>query len=81
METSYGFFEGRRPISLKGLTDAGRKKPFRQYLNVPAIIGVLVSKRIATLYELQTVYGVKDSYDMLEIVNVDDYNTALANQD
>lgn len=36
---------------------------------------------MATLHELDTVYGVKDMYDMLEIVIIDDYNKGLANAD
>jgi hypothetical protein len=27
------------------------------------------------------VYGVRDAYDMLEVVTVDDYNRALANRE
>jgi hypothetical protein len=38
----------------------------------------LISKRLATLHELQTVYGVEDAYNLLEIAAVDDYNTMLA---
>lgn len=36
---------------------------------------------MATLHELQTVYGVQDAYDMLEVINVDDHNARLANAD
>lgn len=50
-------------------------------MNVPAIIGTIVSKRMATLHELSTVYGVKDAYDMLEVITIDDYNAALANRE
>lgn len=46
---------------------------------MPATIGTVVSSRLATLTELQSVYGVRDLYDMLEIVNVDRYNTAVMN--
>lgn len=46
---------------------------------MPATIGTVVSSRLATLTELQTVYGVRDLYDMLEVVNVDRYNTAVMN--
>lgn len=46
---------------------------------MPATIGTVVSSRFATLTELQTVYGVRDLYDFLEIVNVDRYNTAVMN--
>ena len=29
---------------------------------------------MATLHELQTVYGVEDAYNMMEIIMIDDYN-------
>jgi len=35
---------------------------------------------LATLHELQTVYGVKDLYDMLEVALVDAYNNMIANR-
>lgn len=38
---------------------------------MPAIIGTIVSSGKATLHELQTVYGVRDAYDLLEVINVD----------
>jgi hypothetical protein len=37
-------------------------------------VGVVVSSRLATLHELQTVYGVSDLYDFLEILAVDAEN-------
>jgi hypothetical protein len=46
---------------------------------VPATIGTVVSSRLATLNELQTVYGVRDLYDFLEVINVDRFNTAVMN--
>jgi hypothetical protein len=36
---------------------------------------------MATLHELDTVYGTRDVYDMLEIISIDDYNHALAKQE
>lgn len=39
-------------------------------------IGILISQKMATLHELDTVYGVQDVYDMLEILTVDNYNNA-----
>jgi len=44
------------------------------YANVPATVGIVVSKRLATLHELQTVYGLEDLYDLLEIAVIDDHN-------
>jgi hypothetical protein len=37
-----------------------------------------VSSRLATLTELQTVYGVQDAYDLLEILSVDAHNETVA---
>ncbi len=43
-------------------------------------MGRVVSSKFATLYELQTIYGVEDLYDLLEIITVDAHNTWLANK-
>jgi hypothetical protein len=45
-----------------------------RYPNVPQTIGIVVSMRLATLHELETVYGIQDVYDMLEICVVDNEN-------
>lgn len=45
-----------------------------EYANVPSTIGILLSHKVATLNEMQTVYGLEDVYDMLEIVIVDSHN-------
>jgi hypothetical protein len=66
---------------LRQFPGGGHKKTFAEYMNVPAIIATLISKRMATLHELSTIYGVRDAYDMLEIATVDDYNLALARQE
>ena len=34
---------------------------------MPPLIGSVVSTKLATLYELQTVYGLEDLYDLYEI--------------
>jgi hypothetical protein len=81
VEAPYGFFEGRRPLNLRRLPGGGRQKGFAEYLNISAPIATLLSKRMATLHELDTVYGVRDVYDMLEVVTVDDYNNALSRQE
>ena len=38
------------------------------------MIGALVSRRYATLHELQTVYGVEDAYTMLDVILTDAAN-------
>jgi len=51
-----------------------------EYLNVPPVIGCLVSSKMATLSELQTVYGVQDAYNLLEILCVDAHNEMAARE-
>jgi len=36
---------------------------------------------MATLHELDTVYGIEDVYDMLEIILVDAHNAKLARKE
>ena len=81
MEIAHGFFEGRRPLSLQRLPGGGQQKGFAEYLNLSAVVGTLLSKRMATLHELDTVYGVQDVYDMLEVITIDNYNQVLANRE
>ena len=38
---------------------------------------MVVTARLATLHELQTVYGLQDLWDLLEIQSVDTYNQNL----
>jgi len=51
-----------------------------EYANVPAMIGTIVSRRLATLHELDTVYGTQDMHDMIEIIAVDNANTRTLNK-
>jgi hypothetical protein len=43
-------------------------------VNVSPRIASAVSRRLATLIELQTVYGAEDLYKLLEIAAIDSYN-------
>lgn len=45
------------------------------YANSPGIIATIVSAKLATLHELQTIYGPYDAYRMLEIHRIDQLNT------
>lgn len=36
-----------------------------------------MSSGLATLHDLQTVYGVEDVYNLLEIVNINNHNRAV----
>ena len=72
------FFHHRRHLDLNTDFDGG--VVFAEYQNVPRTIGTLVSARLATLHELDTIYGIEDVYQMLEIVSVDSYNKYLASK-
>ena len=41
-------------------------------------VGFVVSQKLATMHDLDTVYGVEDMYDLLEIAIVDNYNKAIS---
>lgn len=45
-----------------------------QYANVPRTVAVALSARLATLHELDSVYGIEDLYDLLEVHAVDAHN-------
>jgi len=38
------------------------------YVNVPPMIGAVVNSRLATLHELETVYGSEDLFNLYEII-------------
>lgn len=44
------------------------------YPNLSPMIGAVVSNKLATLYELQTVYGVEDLFDLYEVILVKLHN-------
>ncbi len=46
-------------------------------MNLPRTIGAVISSRMASLAELQTVYGVTDLYRMLEVLTVDAHNRRI----
>ena len=49
-------------------------------MNVPRTLAVVISGKLATLHELDTVYGAQDLYDLIEIIAVDNYNQGVASQ-
>ena len=54
----------------------GRPRGLIEYANVPPTLATVISARLATLHELDTVYGLRDLWDMLEINTVDNHNQA-----
>jgi hypothetical protein len=50
------------------------------YVNLPPIIGMIVSDGKATLHELQSVYGVRDAFNLAEVIGVDAHNRRETNK-
>jgi hypothetical protein len=50
------------------------------YANVPRAVGMVISRRLATLHELDTVYGSEDMWDLIEIAIVDTHNEKILNK-
>ena len=44
------------------------------YPNVSGLVGTIVSHRLATLAELQTIYSYEDALDLYEVAVVNNYN-------
>jgi hypothetical protein len=51
-----------------------------EYENVQKIVGSVVSHRLATFHELDTIYGTEDLYNMMEIIAVDNHNQRVMNK-
>lgn len=47
------------------------------YPNVSRLIGAVISTRLASLHELDTIYGVEDCFDLLEVARVDALNQKI----
>lgn len=47
-------------------------------MNVDGRIGAVVSRRLATLHELETVYSYEDLLDLYEIIVIDNINEIKA---
>lgn len=48
---------------------------------MPRTIGAVISSKLATKIELDTVYGLKDMWDLLEINAIDSHNRSLAQKE
>ena len=64
----------------EGLMNFGVSVHQISYVAVSPAIGMVMSERLATLHELQTVYGCRDLYKMYEVACVNRYNNALIEQ-
>ena len=78
------FFQGspkegarrRKPIPRKILRSGNSQNAAQlaEYPNVSGLIGTIITHKLATLYELQTIYSYEDALDMYEVICVNNYN-------
>lgn len=64
-----------------GVLPATRTSGLIDYVNLPPMIGMVISESKATLCELQSVYGVGDLFNLCEVIAVDGYNRRVLAQD
>lgn len=69
----------RQPLRLR-FPAGGDSRGFRETCNISGLIATVIIHRLATLQELQTAYSYEDLFDLLEILQVDAYNQAIAQQ-
>lgn len=56
------------------------KVAFADYANVSGMVGVLTARGMATMDQLDTVYSLSDALNMLEIIQVQNYNEWVAGE-
>ncbi|WP_313687906.1 transcription elongation factor GreA [Pantoea sp.] len=49
-------------------------------MNIPRTIACVLSSKMATLHELDTVYSVQDLWWLIEVVSVDNHNNSVTEQ-
>ena len=75
----YGFFDARRHVDF-GLSGGAGSDRIIEYTNIAPIFATVISARMVTLHELDTVYGLEDVFDMLEIIAIDNHNRNVLNK-
>lgn len=76
-----GFFQLRQRLDISPKYQSGiQKNGMVDYVSLPKTIATVISGKKATLHELQTVYGLQDLWDMLEIIMVDSHNARVLNE-
>jgi hypothetical protein len=51
-----------------------------EYVNVPHTIGMVISSGKASMMELSTVLSLEDVHDIIEVLQVDSYNSRVIAQ-
>jgi hypothetical protein len=74
-----GFFRARQVLDLDSGYVGGEQPIWSEYRNLGSgALGAVISAKLATLNQLDTVYGVADLYKLSEVIRVDNFNHQLA---
>ena len=79
MVIAHGFFFRRKQVDF-GIRNTGATKQYIDYQATTKAIATVVSSKLATLHELDTVYGVEDLWILLEVNAVDRHNAYIASK-
>jgi hypothetical protein len=60
---------------------AARAGGLIDFVNLPPMCGMVISERLATLHELQSVYGVGDLFNICEVIAVAAYNRRVLSKE
>ena len=74
---SFVFEEGRRELTLpkeSAFRRAAEERTYARTVNVPQVTAALISQGAASLHDLRSTYTYGDALDLLEILNVRNYN-------
>lgn len=53
---------------------------YAEYANVSGLMGVIIARDKASMYELETVYSYEDALNFAEIITVQNYNEWIASE-
>ena len=73
------FFESRKQIEfVEKIQGHGGK--VSEHVNIEPVLGLIISKRYATLHELRTIYDYEDALNMWECIAVESINETIAHE-
>ena len=74
MDAPHGFYVAREFPDYGVSLFLDRPRGLLNYVNLPPLCGMIISSGLATLTELQSEYGVRDAFDLVEVISVDAFN-------
>src|SRR6202012_116313 len=73
-QRAHKFFAGRRPLEIALFDHGAEAAGLREYVNVSPHIGMIISRDPSMLVHLTSTLGLRDLYDLVEVMQIDGYN-------